>query len=174
MDIEEHPFPSEIWYLIQLRPNGLKAAKINLERQRFKVFSPMQQSTYNSTQHSIKTTRPLFPGYLFVSVAKNRQDWRVINNTYGVSRLICLGSDGPAIIPDSVISSLMMRCDPEGILLPPSELAIGDGIKILQGPFAEILSKIENIDSDKRIWVLLDLLGRKTKVELSADNILKV
>lgn len=162
-----------VWYLAQLRPNGLKAAKINLERQSFKVFCPMHETLSGVKARSEK--RPLFPGYLFISVAKESQSWQAINSTYGVSRLVSLDPNkGPNAVPQGFMSALIDRCDPDGVLCAQPGLEVGDKIEVLQGPFSKIVSTIEFIDSDERIWMLLDLFGRKTKVGLSANDVWKL
>lgn len=163
-----------IWYLAQLRPNGLKAARINLERQSFKVFCPMHEVLSGVSTKARTEKRPLFPGYLFISVAQESQPWRAINSTYGVSRLVSLAPKGPNAVPQRFMSALIDRCDTNDVLRSQPGLAAGDKVEILQGPFSKIVSTIEFIDSDERIWVLLDLLGRKTKVGLSADDVWKL
>ena len=163
-----------IWYLAHLRPNGLKAAKINLERQSFKVFCPMYEVLSGVPAKARTAKRPLFPGYLFISVARESQPWRAINSTYGVSRLISLDPKGPNAVPQDFMSALIDRCDPNGVLRSQPGLEVGDKVEVLQGPFSKIVSTIEFIDSDKRIWMLLDLFGRKTKVGLSANDVWKL
>ncbi|AJE47155.1 hypothetical protein P73_2440 [Celeribacter indicus] len=66
---------------------------------------------------------------------------------------------------------LMARCGETGQLLQPDELAAGDEVRIAEGPFADFTTTIEKIDSSKRIWVLLDLLGRQTRVALSEREV---
>jgi transcriptional antiterminator RfaH len=41
----------------------------------------------------------------------------------------------------------------------------GDKVEILEGPFANFIATIEKHESDQRIWILLDLMGRKTKIQ---------
>lgn len=166
--------PSTIWYLVQLRPNGLRAAKINLERQSFKVFCPMHEVLSGVSARARIKKRPLFPGYLFISVAQGSQPWRAINSTYGVSGLVSLDHKGPNVLPQDFMSALIDRCDPNGILCSPPGLEVGDKVEVLQGPFSKIVSTIEFIGSDERIWVLFDLFGRKTKVELSVNDVWKL
>ena len=55
-----------------------------------------------------KVLRPLFPGYVFVRVAPDRQRWRPILSTYGVRTLIRFGSD-IALLDDTFILGLKAR-----------------------------------------------------------------
>jgi transcriptional antiterminator RfaH len=51
------------WYLVQLKPNGHKLAKANLERQGFNTFLPLQNVTKRTAQKFMDRTIPLFAGY---------------------------------------------------------------------------------------------------------------
>ena len=68
----------------------------------------------------------------------------MINNTYGVSRLVTFNTILKPI-PSSFVSSLMKRCDLSGKLLPIKKLKKGDQIKVLSGPFANFIDIIKNM-----------------------------
>jgi len=42
---------------------------------------------------------------------------------------------------------------------------------LTRGPFTDFVATIETIDPDRRIWVLLDILGAATRVALSEKNL---
>jgi len=73
--------------------------------------------------------------------------WRVINSTYGVTRLVSFG-DEPQLVPLDLISRLMLRCDDGGKLLPPRILHPDDVVRISGGPFAEFVATVEKISPD--------------------------
>ena len=45
----------------------------------------------------------------------------------------------------------------------------GDNIKVLTGPFADIIATVEKYEANHRIWILMDLMGRETKIEAPSD-----
>lgn len=55
----------------------------------------------------------------------------------------------------------------------PEDFAVGDKIRILSGPFAEFVTRIDRIDPERRLTVLLDLLGGPTKVVLPAEGVIR-
>jgi transcriptional antiterminator RfaH len=59
-------------------------------------------------------------------------------------------------------------------LLPVTDLEVGAEIKISSGPFAEFVGTVEAIDPDKRVWVLLELMGQKSKVRLESSQVSNV
>ena len=155
---------SKEWFVIQFKPNSHHQAVNNLARQGFKTFLPLHEITLRNTSKFVKSTKPLFPGYMFVSFDKTENKWHKIRNTYGVSRLITVNSSLKSI-PSTFIDSLMKRYDSSGKLIPIVEMKKGDKVEILEGPFANFIATVEKYESEQRIWILMDLMGRKTKLQ---------
>lgn len=161
---------STTWFLAQLKPNSHLIADRNLTRQGFRTFLPLQEETRRERGRFVTRVRPLFPGYLFVAFNTLQGSWRAINSTYGVTRLVSFGNE-PTPVPLDLVSQLMLRCDREGKLLPPLILKPGDQIALTKGPFADFVATIESIAPDRRVWVLLDILGRQTRVAVSEKHV---
>ena len=162
------------WFVAQLRPQGLSLALIHLHRQGFETFAPEQSATTVKAGAKVQTRRPLFPGYLFVSFDPEARGWTAINATRGVSRLIVNDPRRPAPLPAALVAGLMARCDSTGLLLQPANLQVGDKIRIVAGPFAELVTQIETLPDQERIGILVDLLGRKVRTSLSRAQIEKL
>lgn len=158
------------WYLIQFKPNSHRLAERNLKRQGFEVFLPMQEITRRKVSRFVSELKPLFPGYMFVSVDTDAAPWRAINSTMGVSRLVSF--DGaPKPLPLQLVSSLMLRCDTTGKILPPETLKAGDSVEVLSGPFANFVATVEEIDAQQRVWLLMDFMGQGARVHVSVDQV---
>ena len=158
------------WYLIQFKPNSHRLAERNLHRQGFETFLPVQKVTRRKASRFVSDLKPLFPGYMFVSVNSNLVPWCTINSTIGVSKLVsCEGKPKP--LPLQLISGLMLRCDASGTLLAPESLNEGDSVEMLTGPFANFITTVDTIDSAQRIWVLFDFMGQKTRMQVAADQL---
>ncbi|SDF37566.1 transcription termination/antitermination protein NusG [Limimaricola pyoseonensis] len=160
------------WYIAQLKPNGLRLARQNLGRQGFDVFCPLQELTRTLRNKPQRVQTPLFPGYFFVSLA--RGDWRAVNNTRGVSRLVALDEAGPRPVPGALIEALRDRCDEEGVIRPaaaPEAFEIGERVEVTHGPLAGFVSRVEALAPEQRIWVLLELMGRETRVMLRPEDL---
>ena len=107
---------------------------------------------------------------MFVRIKYDETPWQKINSTLGVSRLIC--QDGaPKRVPTEVVSGLISRCDSLGRLLPPCAVQTGDTVEIHNGALANFIATVETIDSDKRIWVLMDFMGQITRVQVASDQV---
>ena len=158
------------WYLIQFKPNSHRLAERNLHRQGFETFLPMQNITCRKASRFVSDIKPLFPGYMFVSISSKLAPWRAINSTIGVSRLVSF-EDKPKPLPLQLISGLILRCDASGTLLPPKSLSVGDRVEMLTGPFANFIATVDTIDPEQRIWVLMDFMGQKTRMKVTADQL---
>ncbi|MDB9765938.1 transcriptional activator RfaH [Planktomarina temperata] len=158
------------WYLIQFKPNSHRLAERNLQRQEFETFLPMQKITRRKASRFVSDLKPLFPGYMFVSVDSELAPWRSINSTIGVSKLVSFEGK-PKPLPLQLISGFMLRCDASGTLLPPKTLNEGDSVEMLTGPFANFIATVDAIGPEQRIWVLMDFMGQKTRMQVSADQL---
>lgn len=158
------------WFLAQLKPNCAGIADKNLKRQGFNTFLPMEEETRQRNGKYVTAMRPLFPGYIFVAFDVTRGFWRTVNSTHGITRLVSLGKE-PTAVPLDLVSQLMLRCDANGKLLPPKLLKPGDQVMLTKGPFTNFVAEVETIAPDRRVWVLMELMGGQTRVAVGADQL---
>lgn len=159
------------WYLAQLKPGGHARAIENLRRQGFGTFMPMREVTRRRTDRLHSGRRPLFPGYLFVQASCDSRPWRAINSTFGVGRLVGFGAAGPSELPQALMSGLFARVGPDDALIGCDDFHIGERVRIVSGPFAELLARIEAIPEQGRIFALLDIMGRSVRAELAPSQL---
>jgi len=151
------------WYLAQLKPQSHRVALRNLDRQGFETFLPQIELTRRRGSGFSTKVQPLFPGYIFVEFDMLQDDWHRINSTIGVSRVVSFGGR-PAAVPQEIVDGLLARADQIGLISPSSEITIGSEVRLLSGPFADFIAEVDAIEPDRRVWVLIDILGRTTKV----------
>jgi len=159
---------SKEWFILQFKPNSHNQAAKNLNRQGFETFLPLHSITSRKASRFINSSQPLFPGYMFITFDKAKTEWHKINNTYGVSRLVTFNSILKSI-PTTFVDNLMKRYDMSGELIPIKKLKKGDQVKILNGPLSNFIATVETYETDRRIWILMDLMGRKAKIQTPSD-----
>ncbi|MDC6455447.1 transcriptional activator RfaH [Alphaproteobacteria bacterium] len=160
------------WYLVQYKPSAAKIALRNLENQSFVTFLPLQEITERKGEIFQRQIRSLFPGYLFIQIDPNRGQWRQVNSTRGVARLVRLGAK-PSVVPNEIIEALMARCDKQSILRQTiethsSQLHAGNQVQVTQGPLSGFIATISDIEPTKRINILIEIMGQTTKVAINA------
>ena len=163
------PAPDDLlWVVAQLRPNGLERARQHLAQQGFVPFAPWKPETRRRRGRLVPVPRPLFPGYPFVGLEDPESCWRPIANTRGVSRLVRIDTRGPAQVPRDFIAGLLACCAQTGEFTALPDLAPGDPVRIRMGPFADLVGRIDDLELQERVRVLVDLMGRTVPVSLSA------
>ena len=158
------------WYVAQTQPNAEAKAIVHLSRQGFATYLPRYLKRRRHARRVDVVAAPLFPRYLFVEIDASLQRWRSIYSTVGVSRLVCTG-DIPTPVPDQVITLLKSREDNAGLIRLDNRPAflVGDKIRVLEGAFCDCIGLYDGMSDRDRITILLDLLGRKVRVQVDAE-----
>ena len=163
----------ERWFAVHTQPFAEVRAEGNLANQGFRIFIPKRHKTVRHARKLRTVESPFFPRYLFVVLDLERDRWRSVNGTFGVSRLVMRG-DLPAPVPRGVVETLLASADDGGILHLADRLKIGGPVRMLAGPFAEQLATLEQLDDLGRVRVLVDMLGRQVSVAAAARDLLPI
>ena len=153
------------WFIAQIKPNSYKTAILNLERQGFETFLPKMEITHKKINKFILKNVFVFPGYVFVCFDPRIISWTKINSTYGVSKILAFNKK-PSEVPSDFILGLKTRYESNSNHTQKEKLKKGDFIKFYTGPFADIIAKVECIDENNRIWVLLEVMGGYQRLKL--------
>lgn len=158
------------WFIVQLKPNGLTRAVTNLERQGFAPFVPRERRSVRRANKFVTVDAPVFPGYVFVEVDPDDGGWRVINSTYGVARIISFGGR-PAALPKGLVEAMAKRYTVT-VEAPPA-FGVGEEVILREGPFVDFLAKVEAVDPQNRVHLLIDFMGRQSRVVVGAEALTK-
>lgn len=158
------------WVLVQFKPNSDAIAVRNLNRQGIEVFLPKIEQTKRVSGRFKKSAKALFPGYLFAKAKLSSGDWRAINSTYGVSRIVTTGSK-PTPVPTGLVEAIKARCDGGDMVAPELNFTEGDEVRVQHGPFADWVGKVLAVEGEQRAWILLDFLGRETRVAVNLHDL---
>jgi transcription elongation factor/antiterminator RfaH len=161
----------ERWYAVHTLPFAEARAEGQLWNQGFRTFQPKRHKTVRHARRLSTVEAPYFPRYLFVVLDLARHQWRKVNGTFGVSRLVMRG-DQPHPVPRGVVEALIATADARGILQLADNLQVGGPVRLMAGPFAEQLAILDHLDDSGRVRVLLDILGRQVAISTAANNIL--
>ncbi len=166
---EQGKLATPIWAVVNTHPHRESIAFENLVRQGFQPYCPLIRRRIRHARRSRDVLRPLFPGYIFVEVAPD-QRWQSIQSTFGVRALIQSGPD-IAQLDAKFIEGLKAREIDGAVIRPQDPYKIGETVSFTSGPFAGLIARILEIESQDRIVLLLDLLNQPVKVQAAADHI---
>ncbi|MFC3227193.1 transcription termination/antitermination protein NusG [Marinibaculum pumilum] len=161
------------WYVVEALPRSEERAAINLQRQGMRTYLPRYRKRRRHARKVELVPAALFPGYLFVRLDVAAEPWRRVNGTFGCRQLVCDG-EMPAPLPRGVIRALKAREDEDGFVLfglPSDSFCRGDRVRITDGPLAERMGLVDSVTDAQRVVLLLDMLGRRVRVQLDADYI---
>jgi transcriptional antiterminator RfaH len=158
------------WFLAQVKPNADQKARRNLERQHFTTFQPLERRTRVRGGKFTTVLSPFFPGYLFISFPESPAPWSLVNSTYGVTRLVSFAGK-PAPVPAAIIAALQAACGPDGMVMRAHELAPGSRVEVASGAFSQFIGEVERLTPDHRVLVLLEFMGKQTRVNLPAVDL---
>ena len=160
------------WYVVHTKPNEEARAGYHLARQRFGVYLPRYSKMRRHARKTERVVRPLFPRYLFIALDLARDRWVSIQSTFGVVGLVMSGEQ-PAPLPTEAVEAIRAREDADGHValgLAPG-LGIGSKIRLLDGIFADHSGVVDRIADERRVAVLVQLLGRQVRVFVAAESV---
>lgn len=158
------------WYAVFTRPRQEKTALAHLQRQGFECFLPMADNPYQRQNKSHKhLVEPLFPRYLFLKAIAAIQNLAPVRSTRGVISMVRFGTE-LAVVPDAVINAIKNRMETTSglIRIAPAPVNTGDKVRVFDGPLAGVSGIVEEWNSENRALILMELLGRSTRVEVDA------
>lgn len=161
------------WYLVRVKPGQHKLALSNLARQGIEVFAPLRAHAARRFGRLQQVVEPAFPGYLFVRFAPGVVRWRALNSTYGVAKVVSFQPDRPATVPTELIEQIRLRCDEQGLLRSLDELQPGDRVRIVDGPFADLVCSVDSLSGGERVRLLLAVMGREVPLTVRRASLIR-
>ena len=159
------------WYLVHTKPQQELRALQHLERQGYICFYPKLITEKLKRGALALVDAPLFPRYLFVQ-SDPKQSMAPICSTQGVSRLVRFGLD-VAHVSHSLIA-LLKNGQNSLEASPQSLFSVGEHLLLTEGPFAGFSAIYQIKDSDQRVIVLIEMLGRMSMLKVAPHMLQKI
>ena len=165
------------WYVVHTYSAYENTVKATIEKtiqsrqlqdQILSIIIPTETVT-EITEAGVSKTyeRKLYPGYVFVKMVYSDNTWHVIRSIRGVSGFV--GASGSDPIPLTEEEVYQMGVEKREIIV---NYAVGDTVRILDGPLSSFTGTVEDIDVDNNaVNVVVSMFGRETSVEFELDQI---
>src|ERR1700677_3189920 len=176
------PPPPPQWYALHVLSGQEKKVKESLERRSKteemgdlirKVVIPTERVSEVKRGKKIESERKLHPGYVYIDMYLRDEEkklvertWYFVRETNGVIGFA--DGDNPQPIRASEVDTMLgqMR-EREEKVLPKVAFAIGDKVKVGDGPFQNQEGLIEGVDMERgKLKVSVNMFGRSTSLEL--------
>ncbi len=161
-----NPVGHRRWYVVKTRPNAERLVQYILTTRRIAVYMPMLKRR--------RLAEPLFPGYLFLKIDCRTDEYCRSRSAPGVSYI--LSAEGkPIPVEDELVEEIKRRVNWHSDAHATHDLAPGDRVAVAAGPFRDVEAIFDREISPRgRCLVLLNILGRMTRVEVDAQYLVKV
>ena len=165
--------PGLRWYAIQAKVNREKDVEKRLTGLHLEVFLPWMRARRRIGSKFHWVMVPLFPGYVFCRLDMVMSG-KAARYSPGVKNFLTFGSR-VAEVSEDIIEGLRERC-PGGVAeIDPVKAKPGETVRINEGPFSGLEAIFdEKLKGSERVAVLLEILGRQTRIILLSETIVKV
>ena len=151
----------------------MRINSMDLQENIFRVIVPEQKEIEYKNGVKKEKVKKMFPGYVLVEMVMSDEAWYIVRNTQGVTGFIGSSGKGAKPIPllpqevDRILNSMgMSRVDIS------KDLTEGKKVKIIAGPFADMVGKVTEVDHDKlKLRAEIEMFGRLTSAEVGFDQI---
>ena len=162
------------WYVLNTYSGYENKVKDNLEHRIetmdakekvFEIVVPEEEVEEVRQGERRRVKRKMYQGYVLVRMEMDDRAWFVVRNTPGVVNFVGTGNR-PIPLPQAEVDSIFKQIKGE-VARPQVSLAVGEMVKIIDGPFSEFLGTVDEVNQDKgRVRVMVSFFGRDTPVEL--------
>lgn len=143
------------------------------------VFVPMEEVAEIKSGEKKISKRKFFPGYVLINLPEHPERspelWHLIKNTPGVTGFI--GSRTvPVPMEDAEVKAIVEEIRGESERPKPKvNFEIGERVKIIDGPFANFLGNVDEINVERgTIKVMVEIFERLTSVEVEFWQVEKI
>ncbi|OGH18112.1 MAG: transcription termination/antitermination protein NusG [Candidatus Levybacteria bacterium RIFCSPHIGHO2_12_FULL_38_12] len=139
----------------------------------FDIIVPTRNTIKVSQGKKENVEEKIFPGYVLIRMIIDDESWLLVRTTQGVTGFVGAGNR-PTPISDKEVEAIQKFMKTEEPLYKTT-FTMGEAVKIVDGPFADFLGTIDEIDDTKgKLKVLVSIFGRETPVELDFLQVKKL
>ncbi len=150
-----------------------RVQSLGFEGRIFDIIVPKRNTIKVSGGKKESVKEKIFPGYILVKMLLDDESWLLVRTTQGVTSFIGTGNK-PTPISEKEVEAIQKFMKMEEPLYKTAFIK-GEAVKIIDGPFADFLGTIDEIDEAKgRLKVLVSIFGRETPVELDFLQVAKL
>lgn len=176
------PIGERAWYVIHSYSGYENKVRQNLEQRIesmdmqdriFRVVVPTEEEVEIRDGKKRTTQRRVFPGYILVEMILDDESWYAVRNTPGVTGFVGSGTR-PIPLTQAEVDKILRRMEEEQPRIKVT-FRVGETVRIVEGPFAEFMAVVDDIDADRgKVRVLVSFFGRETPVEMDFLQVEKI
>lgn len=180
--ISENAPDSAKWYVVHTysghenrtaRTLKTKVESMGLTDYVFEVLIPTQEKIKISKGKKSTIKEKIFPGYMLIKMIVTDDSWLAVRTTQGITGFVGTGNK-PTPIPQKEVDAILAFSQQAAPKFQAA-FSIGEAVRIIEGPFTDLLGTVRSIDEAKgKVEVLVSIFGRETPVELDFLQVTKI
>ena len=158
------------WHALVVKSRCEFKAEEELHSINVETYLPAMVSIRKWSDRKKEIKLPLIKGYIFICATETERLYSLEQN----SVVKCLFDGGrAAVIPDWQIENLKRVLEYNPKVTVESGLVKGDLVKIIEGPFKDVVGVLNSDENERSIRVSIDLINRSIIVNLPSESIVK-
>lgn len=165
------------WHVATAEPRREQYAVIHLAESGLRAFAPYAYRTVVSKGQKHSRKMQVFPGYVFFA-ARPGAPFQIARRCRHVRSILMKTHDTAQEIAPAWMEAMIGQCDPGGYMrkadelptaLPP--LAVGQEVKIVDGSFAGLITRVAALEAQGVLCVDIDMFGAKRSVSIARKSV---
>jgi transcriptional antiterminator NusG len=118
------------------------------------------------------SSRKFFPGYMLVKMELDDETMHLVKNTQKITGFVGAGAR-PSPVPEAEVLRIRGQME-EGAAAPKTVQSFEDGanVRVIGGPFVNFNGVVEEVRPERqKLWVMVSIFGRATRVELDFTQV---
>jgi transcriptional antiterminator NusG len=159
------------WFALYVKSRHEFITDSELRKKGLETFLPSVKKLRHWKDRKKLIDFPLFPGYLFINIYPNPEEFINVLKTRGVVTLVSLGSGHPTSVPPEEISSLKLLIESGKELDIYPYLREGMWARVRRGPLEGAEGILKKKEDQYMFLINIKILGRSVSVKINADDI---
>ena len=159
------------WFALYTKPRSEFKAAEQIEEHGVNYYLPTITTLKQWSDRKKKVTEPLMRGYIFIFADEKE---RIISLEQKAIVRCIFDAGRPAKIPQWQIDNLKTMLNTKSDFYIHEGLVPGVHVRIIDGPFAGVIGKVQGSENEKTIAVTIDLLNRSVIAHLPKESVFEV
>ena len=160
-------FPDEQWYAIRVKYRHEQVTERALMAKKVSPLNLTYQEKSKRKDRSKILTKFFFPGYMFIRTTLSAEMHVEILQSIGVVEIL-RNSQGPIPISEPQIENVLKLKSYTGKILTFSEYCSGMRVRIIEGPLAGVVGRIDEVQRDL-LKISIDTIPGSVAIHVSKD-----
>ena len=177
--MEEQQEEQAQWYVVKVHSGFEQSVKSGIEQATsslglsdriFEVIVPTEKQVRVKKGKRTEKEERIYPGYIIVHMIIDDQTWYAVNNVEHVSGFLGSRQYAESLSQEEV--DAIKRQMSGDVVHHETDFKVGDVVRIVDGPFADLDGRIGEVYADKgQAMVFVSMFGRETPVKLDIFQI---